>query len=118
MKAFQFNTTKSIINESGSLNRIAEICREQHMENPLVVTDSGIVKVGLMDKLEDGLKKGNMPYGSFTDVIADPPESVVYDALDVLKEGKNDGVIGFGGGSSMDTAKLIALLANTGAKQA
>lgn len=116
MKPFVFNTTRSIINESGSLQRIADICREQNITRPLVVTDQGIVKVGLMEKLETALKAGDMDYSSYTDVVADPPESVVYEALDVLKEGGNDGVIGFGGGSSMDTAKLIALLANTGAK--
>jgi alcohol dehydrogenase len=116
MKPFVFNTTKSIINEAGSLQRMAEICREQHITKPLIVTDQGIVKVGLMAKLEEALNKGDMEFNSFTEVVADPPESVVYAALDVLKEGGNDGVIGFGGGSSMDTAKLIALMANTGAK--
>lgn len=116
MKPFVFNTTRSIINESGALQKIADICREQHMTKPLVVTDQGIVKVGLMEKLESALKTGDMNYSSFTDVVADPPESVVYAALEVLKQGNNDGVIGFGGGSSMDTAKLIALLANTGDK--
>ena len=116
MKPFSFNTTKSIINEAGSLQKIAEICAQQHMSNPLVVTDNGIVKVGLMDKLETALKAGNMQYSSFTEVVADPPESVVYEALEVLNANGNDGVIGFGGGSSMDTAKLIALLAKSGGK--
>ncbi|MGS2718816.1 iron-containing alcohol dehydrogenase [Eionea flava] len=116
MKPFVFNTTKSIINESGALNSIADICRQNHMTKPLIVTDQGIVNVGLMAKLEDALKTGDMPYNSYADVIADPPESVVYAALDVLKAGGNDGVIGFGGGSSMDTAKLIALMAKSGEK--
>lgn len=116
MKAFSFNTTKSIINEAGALQKIAEICKAQHITKPLVVTDQGIVKVGLMEKLESALKAGDMQYSSYADVIADPPEAIVYEALDVLKENGNDGVIGFGGGSSMDTAKLIALIANTGAK--
>jgi len=116
VKPFSFNTTKSIINEAGSLQKIAEICAQQHMSNPLVVTDNGIVKVGLMDKLETALKAGDMQYSSFTEVVADPPESVVYEALEVLNANGNDGVIGFGGGSSMDTAKLIALLAKSGGK--
>ena len=114
MKPFVFNTTKSIINESGSLKNIAEICRHNHISKPLVVTDQGIVKVGLMNQLEQALNNADMPFNSYTDVVADPPESVVYAALDVLKQGNNDGVIGFGGGSSMDTAKLIALMAKSG----
>jgi alcohol dehydrogenase class IV len=116
MKPFVFNTTKSIINESGALKNIAEICRQNHISKPLVVTDQGIVSVGLMAKLEDALKAGDMPYNSYADVKADPPEAVIYAALDVLKAGGNDGVIGFGGGSSMDTAKLIALMAKSGEK--
>jgi alcohol dehydrogenase class IV len=114
MKPFVFNTTKSIINESGALKNIVDICRQQHMSNPLVVTDQGIVNVGLMKKLEDALTTGGMSYNSYTEVIADPPEAIVYAALEVLKTGGNDGVIGFGGGSSMDTAKLIALMAKSG----
>ncbi len=114
MKPFVFNTTKSIINESGALKNIADICRQQHMTKPLIVTDQGIVNVGLMSKLEDALKTGGMEFSSYTEVVADPPESVVYSALDVLKAGGNDGVIGYGGGSSMDTAKLIALMAKSG----
>ncbi|MFT7389521.1 MAG: alcohol dehydrogenase class IV [Candidatus Endobugula sp.] len=116
MKPFIFNTTKSIISESGALTNIAEICRQNHISKPLIVTDEGIVKVGLMTKLEEALKAGDMSYNSYEDVKADPPEAVIYAALDVLKAGGNDGVIGFGGGSSMDTAKLIALMAKSGEK--
>jgi alcohol dehydrogenase len=47
-------------------------------------------------------------------VVAGPPEKIIYAALDALKAGGNDGVIGYGGGSSMDTAKLIALMAKSG----
>jgi len=114
MKPFVFNTTKSIINESGALKNIADICRQQHMSKPLIVTDQGIVNVGLMAKLEQALNDGSMPFNSYTNVVADPPENIVYSALEALKEGNNDGVIGFGGGSSMDTAKLIALMAKSG----
>lgn len=114
MKSFVFNTTKSIINESGALNNIADICRQQHIKKPLIVTDQGIIAVGLMAKLESALQDGNMPFNSYTDVVADPPEAIVYAALKALQDGDNDGVIGFGGGSSMDTAKLIALMAKSG----
>jgi alcohol dehydrogenase class IV len=51
MKPFVFNTTKSIINESGALKNIADICRQQHMCKRLIVTDQGFVNVGIMEKL-------------------------------------------------------------------
>lgn len=116
MNSFVFNSTRSIISKPSALQEIAEVCAQSGMKKPLIVTDQGIIKVGLMEKLEAALKAGGVEYSSYADVIADPPESVIYEALDVLKEGGNDGVIGFGGGSSMDTAKLIALMAKTGAK--
>jgi alcohol dehydrogenase len=114
MKPFVFNTTQSIFNESGALKNIADICRQQHMSKPLIVTDQGIVSVGLLAKLEEALQSGGMAYSRYTEVVADPPEKIIYAALDVLKAGGNDGVIGYGGGSSMDTAKLIALMAKSG----
>jgi alcohol dehydrogenase class IV len=114
MKPFVFNTTKSIINESGALKSIADICRQNHISKPLVITDQGIVSVGLMAQLEASLTAGGMSYDSYADVVADPPEAIIYNALEVLKAGNNDGVIGFGGGSSMDTAKLVALMAKSG----
>jgi alcohol dehydrogenase class IV len=67
-----------------------------------------------MAQLEAALTAGDMSYDSYTDVVADPPEAIIYKALEVLNAGGNDGVIGFGGGSSMDTAKLVALMAKSG----
>ncbi|BFM17538.1 iron-containing alcohol dehydrogenase [Maricurvus nonylphenolicus] len=114
MNPFTFTTTKSIINESGALQRIGEICRNQHITRPLIVTDPGIVSIGLLDKLEAALKAADMPYCSFTKIVADPPESIVLAALEQAKTEQVDGIIGFGGGSSMDTAKLVALMAKSG----
>ena len=49
--SFQFNTTKSIISEPGSLRKIVDICQKLKIKRPLVVTDQGIVSCGLLDKL-------------------------------------------------------------------
>ena len=113
MQSFIFNTAKSLISESGSLAQIAEVCRRNGISRPLIVTDPGIEKLGMLDTLVKHLDTASMPYASYTKVVADPPESVVLEAVDVAKQQQIDGVIGFGGGSSMDTAKLVALLANS-----
>lgn len=114
MNSFTFTTTKCIINEPGALQRIGEICRNQGISRPLIVTDPGIVSIGLLDKLEAALKAAAMPYSCFTDIVADPPESIVLAALAQANTEQVDAVIGFGGGSSMDTAKLVALMARSG----
>ena len=111
MKAFTFNTSKSIISEPGAMSRIGNICASLGMTRPLVVTDPGIVKIGLLDQLQSSLSNAALPLLAFTDVVADPPEAVVEQALQLALAESVDGIIGFGGGSSMDTAKLVALMA-------
>jgi alcohol dehydrogenase len=113
MKPFIFSTTKSIISEIGAINRITEICADLNISKPLIVTDQGIVKVGLIQLLDMAFKKAGKEYFCFDQVVADPPEHVVLSAVTYAKDLNVDGVIGFGGGSSLDTAKLVALLANS-----
>jgi alcohol dehydrogenase len=113
MKPFVFSTTKSIISEIGAVNRIVEICETLEISKPLIVTDQGIVNIGLIDPLKALFLKAGKAFFSFEQVVADPPEHVVLSAVAYAKEHDVDGVIGFGGGSSLDTAKLVALLANS-----
>lgn len=113
MKPFIFSTTKSIISEIGAVNRITEICADLNISKPLIVTDQGIVEIGLIQLLDTAFKKAGKEYFCFDQVVADPPEHIVLSAVTYAKDLNVDGVIGFGGGSSLDTAKLVALLANS-----
>lgn len=114
MKSFQFNTTRSIINEPGAIKRVGEICASHNISRPLIVTDQGIVAIGLLERLQSSLNTAGIHYACYCDVVADPPEKVVLEALAQAKAEAIDGVIGFGGGSSMDTAKLVALISRSG----
>jgi alcohol dehydrogenase class IV len=113
MKPFVFSTTKSIISEIGAIERIADICLTLDISNPLIITDQGIVDIGLMKPLNTAFKHAGKEYFCFDQVVADPPEHIVLSAVTYAKELEVDGIIGFGGGSSLDTAKLVALLANS-----
>jgi len=84
------------------------------MQTPVIITDPGIVKVGLLEQAERALKSSNLPILAYADVQADPPESVVLAAVQYAIDQGADGIIGYGGGSAMDTAKLVALLACSG----
>jgi len=110
MNNFVFQTARCIINESGATSRLGEIASGLGMSKVLLVSDSGIAKVGLLEKAMLGLRAGGMEVALFTDVLADPPEKNILDALKLAKEFGADGVVGFGGGSSMDVAKLVAFL--------
>ena len=117
MKAFSFATCQSIVCESGAASRLAEICQEQNIQSVMMITDPGIKSLGLHQGALDSFDKANMAVQVFSDVMADPPESVVQTAIDLAKKSKVDAIIGFGGGSSMDVAKIVALLAHPNSQQ-
>ena len=117
MKAFTFATSQSIICESGAAARLAQICQEQGFQSVMIITDPGIKQLGLHQGALDSFDKKNMAVQVFSDVQADPPEAVVQTAIDIAKRSDVDAIIGFGGGSSMDVAKIVALLAHPNSQQ-
>lgn len=109
MSGFAFQTVANLIVGINSLSQMNEECRRLNMSNILVVTDHGLVAQGIAKQVTDQLQ---MDYQLYTDVQADPPEHVVLSAVEFAKQAKVDGIIGLGGGSAMDVAKLIAVLAH------
>ena len=114
MNPFSFHTTRSIICEIGATRRLGEICRKAGISKPLIVTDAGISRLGLLARIETMLLEASLIVCSFADVVADPPETTIMAALAQAKSVDADGIIGFGGVSSLDTAKLVALMAGSG----
>lgn len=114
MTAFTFNTTKSVICEPGSIKRLGAIVNEHIGSSVLLVTDPGLIKAGLLTAATDSLNQAGVHYRVFDGVVADPSVAVVEAALAEARSVDIDGVIGFGGGSSMDVAKLVALLIGGG----
>ncbi|MGE8293939.1 MAG: iron-containing alcohol dehydrogenase [Pseudomonas sp.] len=112
MHPFSFATTAQILCESGSSLRLAELCRERGAQRVLIVTDPGITRLGLLGEALSGFARAGMSVRVFDQVLADPPEPVVLAAVAEAREMGAELVIGFGGGSSMDVAKLVALLAH------
>lgn len=113
MSSFQFQTTKSILSEVGSTAKIGEIMSDMGCKKVAFVTDKIILELGLADAALEGLKKANVDVHVFDDVVADPPEAMILKAVEECKSENIDGVVSVGGGSSMDTAKLIAVLVNS-----
>lgn len=114
MKSFTFTTTPSIICEPGAVRRIGDLCRRNRINRPLIITDQGILDNDLLAPALDALNKAHISYMTYADVVADPPEDIMLKALRQAQTYNTDGVIGFGGGSSMDTAKLVALMMGSG----
>ncbi len=95
----------------GSLNQLPEILDIiGSVKSPLIVTDKQMVKFGYVKRLQEILSKAGFKSSVFEDTIPDPTDVVVLNGIEILKKNKNDAVIGFGGGSPIDTAKAIAVL--------
>lgn len=111
-QSFRFSVLRSdIIFGYGVLQNIAEIVRELGGKKVLVVSDPGVVKAGVVDKVTDALKNGNMPYVVFGEIPQDSSSKVVEKAVSILKDASCDVVIGVGGGSSLDASKAVAFAA-------
>lgn len=117
MSPFLFATTAQILCESGSAVRLAELCKERGASRVMIVTDPGITKLGMLDSITPGFAKAGVAYEIFDKVQADPPEAVVMAAVEQGRAMGADLVVGFGGGSSMDVAKLVAFLAHPDCNQ-
>ena len=94
----------------GTSDQLADLCKSLGIRRALIVTDPEIIKFGLLEAALKKFEANSIPVKIYSDVIADPPEAVVLDAVKTAQEFDCDGVIGFGGGSSMDVAKLLAVL--------
>jgi len=111
VKKFKFTTVSTIINESGGVSRIGEILSPLGYKKVLAIADKGIVNAGLFDKLIKGLNDSEIINITFTDIGPDPTENMVWASVSVAKENSVDCIVGIGGGSVMDVAKLTAVLA-------
>ena len=88
---------------------IQEACSSINIQNPLIVTDPGLLNTDLIEKLNKSLKSQTKVY---SDVQGNPTGSNVTNGVRVLLDGDHDGVIAIGGGSAMDVGKGIAFLAH------
>ena len=97
--------------ENGALKKISEVLRTHEVKNPLICSDPGLSSIGMTDKIRN-LISNDFSSSFYEETPANPTEKAVIDALEIFKDNHCDGVVGFGGGSSMDLAKAVALMAN------
>jgi alcohol dehydrogenase len=117
MNQFQFQTVPNIIAGLGSIQELKTILSQHDYKKALLVTDAGMIQHQLHLPILDILDQLSVETIIYSDIQADPPEHIVLEAVDFAKQEKIDVIIGFGGGSSMDVAKIIALLAHPEQKQ-
>lgn len=102
----QFKTVPDIKFGAGASHELSAICDSLGVSKPFIVTDQGVLACGLVDRVTQSLTNSSL----YSDVVADPPVGTVIAAAAIAKQNQCDAVIGFGGGSSMDVAKLVAVI--------
>jgi alcohol dehydrogenase class IV len=90
---------------AGSIAKIPELLRADGVKKPFVVTDPGLVKVGIAKQITDVLDESGIPYDFFGDVEANPSVDTVEKIYAQYRAGECDGFVAIGGGSAMDATK-------------
>ncbi|MDR3493746.1 MAG: iron-containing alcohol dehydrogenase [Ancalomicrobiaceae bacterium] len=95
--------------------RLGEIVADRfNARKPLIVTDPGLVKAGLIAPIAASMKSAGLDVLVFDNIVPDPPETAIHDALSAARTHGADIVVGLGGGSSLDVAKVVAVQLGTG----
>ena len=97
--------------ENGAIKKISEVLKSNEIKNPLICTDPGLSSIGMTEKIRNLISE-DLTSSFYEETPANPTEKAVNEALELYKKNNCDGVVGFGGGSSMDLAKAVALMAN------
>ena len=97
--------------ENGAIEKISKVLKSHGIKNPLICSDPGLSSIGMTEKIRSLISDDLSP-SFYEETPANPTEKAVSEALEIYKSNNCDGVIGFGGGSSMDLGKAVALMAN------
>jgi alcohol dehydrogenase class IV len=95
----------------GRIKELADACRVAGISRPLLVTDKSLAKLPITQRTIDLLKEAGFPVTMFSDVQPNPVDSNLEAGIAAFRAGGHDGVVAFGGGSGLDTGKVIAFMA-------
>ncbi len=104
---------KTLITGNGSVAQIGAEARKLHARKVLVLTDPGVACCGTVDSVEKPLRDAGIEVAICDKAVPEPPMGSVHEIVDLVKEGGYDLIVGFGGGSAIDVAKVVAALAPT-----
>ena len=96
---------------AGRISEIADACNSAGMRKPLLVTDKGLASMEITTRTLDLLEAGGLGRHLYSEVDANPSDKNVESGLSFYRDGGFDGVVAFGGGSALDLAKVLALMA-------
>jgi alcohol dehydrogenase class IV len=101
---------------AGAVAEIATVLGRLGVKAPLIVTDGFMASSGTLAKVTDRLDRAGLAWRVFSDTVPDPTDTVVEAGVQALKAGPYDCLVALGGGSPIDTAKAVSVLAANGGK--
>jgi len=108
LKAMNFEKKiPQTVEGAGCVDKVGAVAKELKMSHPLVVTDEVLVKLGIIDPVFESLRREGLEYTLYDKVVPDPTTDHVLEGAKAYKNGSCDGIIAFGGGSSIDCAKVV-----------
>lgn len=110
----RFSFPTDILYGNGAVAEIPACIKELQVKKPLVITDPSLVRTEAFKKLKTVLEDAAVEHVVFSEVHANPLDTDVQAALEAYTRGSCDSIIGIGGGSPLDTAKALAVLAGNG----
>jgi alcohol dehydrogenase class IV len=99
---------------SGAIKELGNIMNNMGYKNPLIITDSMMIELGYISRLEEILQSKNIIAEIFKDTIPEPTVKSIQDGVNKVKDGNYDSLIALGGGSPIDSAKAISILGKFG----
>ena len=113
MTGMEFYTNGHIVSEADSMRqKLGDLAKQYDATSAIIITDTGISDLGYVDIAQESLEQAGINVVIFDRVVADPPIEVVEQAIELARANQCNMVIGLGGGSPIDTAKIVALYPN------
>lgn len=106
-----WNYPTRVLVGAGRIEELPGLCRQRGFERPLLVTDAGLAKLPLTQNLVDHCLADGLGLSCFSDIKPNPTGANIAAGVDAFRAGGHDSVVALGGGSALDAAKAVALIA-------
>lgn len=116
MNDFNFKIPQNIEFGVGSLNKLPQILKDNNSDHVFLISDRGLESIGVVKKVQDIIEAGGVKATVYLDVIPNPTIDIVNQATELYKECGATSIVALGGGSPLDVAKAVGVLANHGGK--
>ena len=116
MKDYRFKIPQNVEFGLGSLQKLPEILEESHSDHVCLISDRGLERLGVVEKIRRIIEAGGIACTMYLDVIPNPTVAVVDEAARVYRTSGATSIVALGGGSALDVAKAVGVLASYGGR--